>query len=181
MNVIIFRVVNNFANNSKILDFIGIFFAEHLLWIAVGILIILFLIKKTRFTAICAASSIILGRLMITEIIKRLYSSPRPYLVLDNVNKLINENHDYQSFPSGHAAIFFALATAIYFFHKKWGIGCFVIAILVAISRIFIGVHWPTDVLAGALIGVISSIIIFYGFKIKNKRDFGLAGKGDKF
>ena len=165
MGAIIFQRINGIANNSKFLDFIGIFFADYLLWIVVGILIILFLIKKTRIMAIVAGASIILGRYVVVEIIKRLYSRPRPYLILDGVKKIISENHDYQSFPSGHATIFFALATAIYFFNKKWGIVSFVAAILVGISRIFVGVHWPLDVLAGAIVGIISGVIVNLIFK----------------
>jgi len=160
LNALIFKTINNSANNSKLLDFVGVFFAEYLLWIVVGILVILFLIKKTRLMAICAGGSIVLGRLIITEIIKRLYFSPRPYVILEGVKKIIVGNTDYQSFPSGHATIFFALATAIYFFNKKWGIVTFIVAILVGLSRIFVGVHWPIDVLAGAVIGIISGIIV---------------------
>ena len=160
MNAMIFQKINSIANNSKLFDFVGIFFADYLLWIVVGALIILFLIKKTRLMIIVTGISIIFGRYIITEIIKRLYSSPRPYLVLENVKKLISENHGYQSFPSGHAAIFFALATTIYFFNKKWGIVSFILAILVGISRIFVGVHWPIDVIAGALVGILSGIIV---------------------
>src|SRR4030043_631673 len=156
LDVFIFEKLNALAGNWKILDWIGIFFADYLLWIAVGILIILFLVKKTRIMAIAAGASIIFGRFVIVEIIKRLYSHPRPYLILDGVKKIISENRDYQSFPSGHATIFFALATAIFFFNRKWGIISFVVAILVGISRIFVGVHWPSDVLVGALIGIIS-------------------------
>ena len=160
MDVIIFQKINGLANNSKLLDFIGVFFAEYLLWVIVGVLVILFFIKKTRSMTIAAGISIIFGRYIITEIIKRLYFSPRPYLILDDVKKIITENHDYQSFPSGHTTIFFALATAIYFFNKKWGIVCFVLAILVGLSRMFVGVHWPIDILGGAVIGIISGIII---------------------
>jgi len=165
MNIWIFEKINGLANNSKLLDFIGVFFAEYLLWIIVGILVILFLIKKTRLMIIITGISIIFGRYIIAEIIKRLYSSPRPYLILDNVKKLISENHDYQSFPSGHTVIFFALATAIYFFNKKWGIVCFVLAILVGLSRIYVGVHWPIDIAAGAMIGIVAGILVQIVFK----------------
>lgn len=169
MNAMIFQTINGIANNSKLFDFIGVFFADYLLWIAIGILIVLFSIKKTRWMAISAGISIVLSRLIITEIIKRLYSSPRPYLVLEGVRKIISENHDYQSFPSGHAAIFFALATAIYFFNKKWGIIGFIIALLVGISRIYVGVHWPIDILGGAMIGIVAGVIIIKIIRTKTR------------
>jgi len=169
LNISLFEKINGWANHGKILDWIGIFFADYLLWIAVGILIILFLIKKTRLTSIVAGLSVVLARLVITEVIKYFYHSVRPYLVLDNVRKLIAENKNFQSFPSGHTAIFFAIAMAIFYFNRKWGIIAFVVAVLVGLSRIYVGVHWPIDILAGALIGIISGIVINYGFKIKNQ------------
>ena len=160
MDIFLFEKINGLAGNFKILDYIGIFLAEYLLWIIVGILIILFLSKKTRLMATAAVGSVILGRLIITEIIKRLYFSSRPYIVLEGVKKLITENKDYQSFPSGHVVIFFSIATAIYLFNKKWGIISFVIAILVAIARIFVGVHWPSDILGGAVVGIFSGVLV---------------------
>jgi undecaprenyl-diphosphatase len=166
MDLFLFEKINALANQSKFFDWIGIFFAEYLLWIIVGILVILFLFKKTRLMAICAGGSIVLGRLIIAEIIKRLYSSPRPYIILEGVKKIIVGNTDYQSFPSGHTTIFFAFATAIYFFNKKWGIISFIAAILVGLSRIFVGVHWPIDVAAGAVIGVMSGIVVGFLFGI---------------
>jgi len=165
MDVYLFNKINGLAGNWRIFDWIGIFFAEYLLWIVVGVLVVLFLIKKTRLMAICAGGSIVLGRLIITEIIKRLYSSPRPYIILEGVKKIIAGNTDYQSFPSGHTTIFFALATAIYFFNKKLGIVSFVVAILVGLSRIFVGVHWPIDILGGAVIGIVSGILVQIVFK----------------
>ena len=79
---------------------------------------------------------------------------------LETAEKLVAENKDFQSFPSGHAAIFFAIAMAIYFFNKKLGIVFFIGAVLIGFARIFTGIHWPSDVLAGAIIGIISGIII---------------------
>ena len=156
----IFQKINGIANISKILDFVGVFFADYLLWIVVGVLVILFFIKKYRLMVICTAISVFLSRFIITEPIKRIFHIARPYVTLENAKKLIGENGNYVSFPSGHAAIFFALATAIYFFNKKWGIVAFIAAILVGLARIYVGVHWPIDVLAGAAIGIISGIIV---------------------
>ncbi len=160
LDVFIFEKLNGLVGNWKILDWIGIFLADYFPYILGAVLIALFLWKKNRLMVISAGISVFLSRLVIAEIIKRLYHHGRPYVILNTVNKLISENHDYQSFPSGHAAIFFALAMAIYFFNKKLGLWFFLGAITISVARIFVGVHWPSDVLAGAAIGIVSAIII---------------------
>lgn len=58
------------------------------------------------------------------------------------------------SFPSSHAANMFALATVCFLFHRRWGGIALALASLVAFSRMYVGVHWPSDVLAGSLIGM---------------------------
>ena len=66
------------------------------------------------------------------------------------------------SFPSGHAALFFAMAMVIYFYNKKWGLWFFGAAILMGLSRIIAGVHYPTDILGGAIIGTLTAWAVFY-------------------
>lgn len=167
LNTFIFQKINGLANNSKILDFIGIFFADYFLYISVAILIIFLFWKKHRLMVLSSVVSVFLSRIVITEPIKILIHRARPYIILDTAKKIITENSDFKSFPSGHAAIIFAIATAVYFFNKKLGIFFFISAVLVGIARIFVGVHWPTDILGGAIIGIISGIIIGKIFKRK--------------
>jgi undecaprenyl-diphosphatase len=160
MDIYFFKLINGLANNSKFLDSVGIFFADYFPYILGAILVLLFIWKKNRLMVISVAISVFLSRLVIAEIIKIIFHRSRPYVVLDTAKKLITENTDFKSFPSGHAAIFFAIALAVYFYNKKLGIWFFVAAILIGIARIFVGVHWPSDVLGGAVIGIISGLII---------------------
>jgi len=173
MDLLLFEKINGLVNNSKILDFIGIFFADYFQYILGAILIALFIWKKNRLMVISVAISVFLSRLVITEIIKIIFHRSRPYLVLDTAKKLIAENADFKSFPSGHAAIFFAIAMAVYFYNKKLGIWFFVVAILMGIARIFVGVHWPSDILGGAVIGIVSGVfvrIIYLKTRVGNKQ-----------
>ena len=160
MNAMIFQAINGTANTSGLIDFIGKFFADYLLYIAVLFFIVLFFINKTRLMVIAIGISVFLSRIVITEPLKRIFHIARPYVSIDGVKKIVGENGDYFSFPSGHASVFFAIATAIFCFNKKWGIVSFIIAILVGVARIYVGVHWPIDVVAGALIGILSGIVV---------------------
>jgi len=188
MDVFIFQKINDLAYISPIFDFVGIFFADYLPYILAGILIILFFWKKNRLMVITSVVAVVLSRLIFTEIIRFFYHHLRPYVVLETAKKLIAENADFKSFPSGHAAIFFALAMGVCFYNKKLGIWFFIGAILMGIARIFVGVHWPSDIIGGAVVGIFSALIVNklffkkkYGTQIKNSRNSGLAGKRSEF
>jgi undecaprenyl-diphosphatase len=165
MDVFLFEKINALVGNWKFLDYIGIFLAEYLYYILAVVFLIFVLLKKDLIknkllVLVSVLSSVVLARLVITEIIKLVYHSPRPYLVLQTAKKLISENHDFQSFPSGHTTVIFAMAMAIYFYNKKLGIFSFVCAVLMGIARIFVGVHWPIDILGGAVIGMVSALLV---------------------
>jgi undecaprenyl-diphosphatase len=132
---------------------IEIFFADYLIYIIGIVLLILFFIKKNRLMVISTVVSVFLSRIIITEPLKRIINATRP-------------NGEPLSFPSGHAAIVFAIAMAIFYFNKKWGIVAFIVAILVGFSRIWIGVHYPIDILAGALVGILSGIVVHLLIKL---------------
>ncbi len=165
MDFLIFQQINNFAGRNIYLDFFGIFCAKYLGYILIFVLF-LFLIKnlkKYRPMVIKILGAVILSRFLITELIRFFWQKPRPF-VENNVNLLIN-HLPTPSFPSGHAAFFFALSTVIYFYNKKTGILFLIASSLIAISRIFCGIHWPSDILTGTLIGVFSGWLVMRIFK----------------
>jgi len=100
----------------------------------------------------------VLARFGITELIRFFWERPRPFIE-NNVNLLLSHSAT-GSFPSGHAAFFFALSAVVYFYNKKTGFFFFLASFLISISRVFCGVHWPSDIIAGAAIGIFSGWII---------------------
>ena len=162
INQIIFQAINGLAHKFWLLDWIGIFLASYLNYFLILIAIFLLLKEKNwrqRIYFFClAALSVILARGVITEIIRFFYYQPRPFLLLQ-IQPLVN--HDITgSFPSGHATAYFALALAIFYFNQKLGWWCLGMALLMGLGRIFVGLHWPLDILAGAVIGLGSAFLI---------------------
>lgn len=97
---------------------------------------------------ISLAVSLIVGNFVIKNIFVRI----RPFIA-NSVQILIATPSGY-SFPSSHAMTGFAAATCIWYYHKKWGVAAFVLAALTAFSRVYLYVHYPTDVLVGSALGI---------------------------
>ena len=162
LNTFLFEKINSFALKSSCLDNLGIFFAQYFEWVLV-LALILFLIKnRQRFLYLFSGVffSTLLARGVITEAIRYFFPVARPFLI-NNVNLLLNPVPT-PAFPSGHAAFYFALSAYIFFYHKKMGIFFFVGAFLISFARIFVGLHWPLDILGGILVGIFSAWLIWH-------------------
>lgn len=122
-------------------------------WIILSMLLLLF--KKTRKVGICCALGLIFDLLVVNIAVKPLVARVRPYEVIKEITILTHQPGDH-SFPSGHSAGSFACAWAFFrAYKKKWGVPALVLASLIAISRLYVGVHYPTDVIGGIVIGII--------------------------
>jgi len=159
MDRFIFEQINNLAHLSPVLDLIGIFLASYLQYFLI-ILLLSFLFwpkvnkNSAKKTVLVAFASGALSRLILTPAIRFFIHRPRPFLAIPSVKQLIVNNEGFSSFPSGHASLFFALAMGAYFYNKKLGILLFAGAIFMGIARVFVGVHWPSDIIGGALLGI---------------------------
>ncbi len=157
MDYLVFQQINNLAGRGGCLDAAGVFFADYFGYL-VAIAAILMFIKKRRaiFQMFLAA---IAARFVIVELARFIWERPRPFV--ENQVNLLLEHADTSSFPSGHAAFFFALSTIIFNYNKKAGVLFFIASLLITISRVFVGIHWPSDILAGAIVGILSGWLIF--------------------
>ncbi len=159
-----FRFINNLAGHSVWLDRFMIFAADQMGYVLIVLVLILFW-NKDYFKNVILVSwgSAIVARLVFVGLMRYLIYSPRPFLVLENVNKLMNHQFE-SSFPSGHATFYFALATGVYLYNKKIGRIYLVLAGLVGFARVFVSVHWPLDILAGAVLGVVTAVLVKFLF-----------------
>lgn len=160
LDLIIFNAINQFAGKWVVLDALGIFFAKYFEYFLIaGILIYLaFNFKKSWKIIFTAFGVAIISRFAVAQIIRWIWFRPRPF-INNHVNLLINHANE-ASFPSGHASFYFALAMVIYFYNKKAGIYFFVAAFLISLGRVFTGIHWSSDILAGAIVGILCGWLV---------------------
>ena len=142
---------------DKIMVFITRLGDAGIIWIVLSI--VLLLIPKTRKSGVVMVAALVVDVLLCNIVLKNLVARTRPYDVNTGVHLLVAKLHDY-SFPSGHTAASFASVTALYLAGEKklWKFAL-VLACLIAISRLYLYVHYPTDVLGGILFGVISGYL----------------------
>ncbi len=126
------------------------------LFILTGLVLLCF--KKTRSCGLLLLISLILGFTVNDLIIKRIVERVRPFNSVAEILPLVTPPKSF-SFPSGHSASAFACAVSLYYTKRKWFVFGLITAALIAFSRLYVGVHYPTDVLCGALVGTITAVI----------------------
>jgi len=154
--------MNGLAGMFTWLDGLGIFFASYAGLVLVAILIFIWIHKRSRRNLITLTTSLVaalVSRFVIVEIIRFFYDKARPFEVLDVV-QLINRDPG-GSLPSGHASFFFAFSTIVFFYNKKLGVIFLTVSTLIGLARVFVGVHWPIDILVGTGIGIGVGYVVF--------------------
>ena len=127
-------------------------------WILLALILICF--KKTRKAGVAMGIAMACGYLIGNMGMKNLFVRTRPYNMVE-VDLLVAKLSDF-SFPSGHTLVSFEAATALTVYHRKWGVAAFALAALIAYSRLYLFVHYPTDVLAGAVLGIAIGLAACY-------------------
>lgn len=160
LDLYIFNLINGFAGKNEFLDNVAVFFADYMQFALVAVLAVFIVknFKKKLPVLISLAAAGFFARVIITEAIRYFFPKDRPF-ISESVNHIL-EHSASPSFPSGHASLFFALSAAVYFYNKKLGIFFFTSSFFISISRVFGGIHWPSDVIAGAVIGIFSGWLI---------------------
>ncbi len=143
--------------HNPILDAVMIVFtyagSYGVLWIVIAVFMLFF--KKTKKCGMTVLLSLIISLIVCNVLLKNVVKRSRPCWIDTNIVLLLPVPKDY-SFPSGHAFSSFAAAASISNFDKKFGKIAFLTAGIISFSRLYIFVHFPTDVLAGAVFGFLS-------------------------
>lgn len=149
-----------------------------IIWFLIAVPMLFF--KKTRSWGIMIIISMTVAFLAGELIIKNLVCRDRPFVNL-NVSDLPVLHASGFSFPSSHSSTGFAAAAVLFMMNKKYGTASIVLACVIAFSRLYNYVHYPSDILGGMLLGIASALLVYFLFKKfgwKNKIDkLGSGGK----
>ena len=138
-----------------------------IIWIAVGLTLLC--IKKTRKTGLTVFLSLTADIVLCNLILKNAVARIRPCDINTHIALLVSRPMDY-SFPSGHTAASFAAVTALFLAGEKKLAAMFLpLSCLLAFSRLYLYVHFPTDILGGILVGILSGAIGFNVLKTAEK------------
>ena len=155
MDIAFFHALNNFAASAPSLSAVAVFCAEtlgYLLIVLLGYSLFTHEDKRRGTKEIVVMLTTALFAWILAHAIKYFYYTPRPFVALQDVEMLFPQEAN-GAFPSGHATFFSALAMAMYFYHKKLAYFLGIGAIIIGIARVASGVHYPTDILAGFVLG----------------------------
>ena len=167
----IFYFFNGLAFRSSAFDALIVFFAVFLAyWMVAGICVLAaatffpryaHIRRKNIEIALVSLASALIARFGVAELIRFFYFLPPPFEMVTDMNQLLFREGG-GSFPSGHAAFSFALAAVVAFYYPRVGMLFFAAAILMGAARVAAGAHWPSDVLGGAIIGIIVGILTVF-------------------
>ena len=168
IDIAILEFINNNVQNpilDKIMPSITSLGDSGMIWIIISL--ILMISKKYRKVGVLSLLALTLSTIIGEGILKNIVQRPRPFYELTNIQLLIEKPPSY-SFPSGHTGSSFAVAGVIGILIKKYKIPVMILAGLMAFSRMYLFVHYPTDILGGIVLGLSCSYIVTYKV-VKNK------------
>ena len=163
---ILYWIQDNLRNSF--MDFVMPLFSNlqdgGLIWISIAVVMLFF--KRTRYCGIAVLFAMGIDTLITEYGIKNVVCRVRPCNLVDDVNMLVEKPTSY-SFPSNHSASAFAGAVAVMLTIKKkaWTIPAFVFSGIIAFSRMYVFVHFPSDVFAGILLGSTVAVLVCYLMK----------------
>ena len=136
--------------------------AKGIFWIAIGVVCLIF--KKYRKMGLQVLLSMLATLIIGNVIVKNLVARPRPCDIDTAVALLLSRPHGH-SFPSGHSINSMSAAVALFLNNKKIGIPAIIIATLIGFSRLYLFVHFPTDVVVGFVIAILVAIGVDWAFR----------------
>lgn len=157
MDLTVFHLLNSIANRSGLLDAVIVFIAQIMpFFMGAGFLLFIWRSGDWRERGHAISGLIIaavIGRGILVEAIRFFYLRPRPFQALDITPLFGSES---PAFPSGHATLLFALSFFVLYKNRSWGYWFITFSFLNVLSRVVAGVHWPSDILGGILVGALA-------------------------
>ena len=162
VNIDVFRVINDLGKEYDSLNPIAIFIADYMVYVLlIGLIVYWFTrTNQNRMMVIQSVFAFVLAEVL-GKIAGLFNSHFQPFVELPHVNKLIEHAVD-NAFPSDHSILFFSVCFSIWLVRKKEGWVWLTVACLVGVSRIWVGVHFPGDVLTGTLIGICAALFAYW-------------------
>ena len=159
INQSLFMSINQYAGQNALLDNIAILLAEYSPYLFIALEVYLYFLSHKRHEALLAFYSMLLA-LSINQIIELFYFHNRPFM--DGLGTTLFQHVPENSFPSDHTTFMLAIACSLFLSPRtrKLGILLIIVGIIGGIGRVFIGVHYPVDIMGSILVGAISSIIM---------------------
>ena len=162
INIELFRMFNDLGKEVMFLNPIMIFFAKYMKYFLLfGIVMYWFTRKRENRIMIISSMFAFVVAEVFGAIAGAIHSNNQPFAELSNVNQLIGHAID-NSFPSDHAIEFFSICITFLLFKKNLRYVWLAISILVSISRVWVGVHYPADILVGAILGIIGAALCYW-------------------
>jgi len=173
----LFRSIHGAVGTSALLDAAGLFAARYLIFVIAAVpvwLCIVPVLRSDRLRGRRLISRLWSGRAIVwrataasilafagNQVIALIHFRPRPFVTFPDIVPLIGTSASFKSFPSDHAAIAFALAVSVSLVRPRWGPVLIGAASLVALGRVFVGVHYPLDILVGAVCGAAWALVVW--------------------
>jgi undecaprenyl-diphosphatase len=172
IDISLFYILNNKATNT-VFDFLMPILTNLDYWkIPLAVMVVLLAIfgkRKGRIAVVFLVLGVALSDQICNTLVKPLVGRIRPCNVLENVRLLVNCTKSL-SFPSSHATNIFTGTLILSYIYRRLQIPLMIIAILVAYSRIYVGVHYPLDVLIGSLLGILCALITISIYRVFSRR-----------
>jgi undecaprenyl-diphosphatase len=167
MDLSLLRPLNRLFAHHDGLEDVLVAYANASEIVFLGLLIAAFLLVRgdlahrvaTRRAVVAAGLSAGLG-LAVAQVMSRIVDRPRPFVAHPHAVHLFSPHAADPGFPSDHATAAFAIAVALLLRSRRWGALALAAATILAVTRVAMGIHYPTDVLAGAVVGALSALIL---------------------